>query len=59
MMGNITALRKELETEGLDERLCRLGCLDPTQVPETARERVRRCDQQGFRQPSGREMRPG
>lgn len=42
MMGNITALRKELENGGLDERLCRLGCLDPTQVPETARERVRR-----------------
>lgn len=41
-MGNISALRKELENGGLDERLCRLGCLDPAQVPETARERVRR-----------------
>ena len=58
MMGNITALRKELENGGLDERLCRLGCLDPTQVPETARERVRRVTA-GFQAAFRREMRPG
>ena len=58
-MTDISTLLEELEKGGLDERLCRLGCLETGKAPEGARSRIKRAVagfQEAFHPQDGQEV---
>src|SRR5699024_564609 len=58
-MTDISTLLEELEKGGLDERLCRLGCLEAGKAPEGARSRIKRAVagfQEAFHPHDGQEV---